>query len=241
VKTKKPKKEENNSSAFSHLIEQVEKEKKRAKIMYSVGIVVLSLSLFSFLLFSPFEVPAFSQLGDKILGREEVQEEEPEKEEVVEEPEEEEEPEEIEEPKEEEEEKVVETQRVYVQQQAPPPPPPAPEPEPESEPEPEPEPLYSCPSNTMEYYIDEYCKNLGNANYYDEIARGIREDAWGECEVYSTPDGFMDCLNRASARADEWSADATEYRSEASRFKELLITSCGVSVSEMQEVTSICW
>lgn len=89
MKTKKPKKEENNPSAFSHLIEQVEKEKKKARIMYSVGIVVLALSLFSFLLFSPFEVPAFSQLGDRILGREEIQEEEQEKEVVKEEVEEE--------------------------------------------------------------------------------------------------------------------------------------------------------
>jgi len=88
VKTKKPKKEVNDSSAFSQLVEQVEKERKRARIIYFSGIVVLTLSLFSFLLFSPIRVPAFSDLGDRILGREEVKEEETQVEETEEEVEE---------------------------------------------------------------------------------------------------------------------------------------------------------
>lgn len=83
----KPKKKE-ETSAFADLLKQVEKEKKRAKVVYSVGIVILVLSLLMFLLFSPFKIPVFSQLGDRILGREEIVEEEVEEEEEIEEMEE---------------------------------------------------------------------------------------------------------------------------------------------------------
>jgi hypothetical protein len=85
---KEMEKQENNpkeTSAFADLLKQVEKERKRAKVVYSVGVGILVLSLFMFLLFSPFKIPVFSQLGDRILGREvvEVKEDEVEEEEVV--------------------------------------------------------------------------------------------------------------------------------------------------------------
>ena len=134
MRTKKPKKEENNSSALSHLIEQVEKEKKKARIMYSVGIVVLVLSLFSFLLFSPFEIPAFSQLGEKILRREEVREENPDI--IIEE----EEQPELEEVAEEIEEETEESKKVVEKEVTTTTPKPAPKPAPEPTPKPAPEP-----------------------------------------------------------------------------------------------------
>lgn len=102
-----PKKKE-EKSAFSDLIKQMEKEKKKARIVYFVGITVLVLSLIMFLLFSPFKIPVFSQLGDRILGREEVEVVE------VEETEKETEAEEVEEEAEEVEEEVEEVKEEVV-------------------------------------------------------------------------------------------------------------------------------
>jgi hypothetical protein len=71
VNIKNNSKEIKKSSAFANILEQVEKERKRAKIIYYIGISVLVLSLLIFMLFSTLRIPVFSQLGDKILGREE--------------------------------------------------------------------------------------------------------------------------------------------------------------------------
>jgi hypothetical protein len=96
VKQKKKKKKQTDKSAFSHLLEEVEKDKKKARIFYSVVISLMVIALLTFLIFSPLQVPVFSQIGDRILGREDVgkegiEEEKIEEEEVLqeEEPEEE--------------------------------------------------------------------------------------------------------------------------------------------------------
>lgn len=60
------------SAAFAEIIAEVEKEKKKTRVLYFVAIVVLSMSLITFLLFSSLRIPIFSQLGDKILGRDQL-------------------------------------------------------------------------------------------------------------------------------------------------------------------------
>jgi len=119
-KDKKGKKRETDNSEVTKLLEEIKKEKKKARITYSVGISLIVVALFSFLIFSPLKVPVFSQIGDRILGRE-VIEEEREEEEVVKEEEPEEEPEEEEEVVEEEVEEETPPPASTSQTTAPPP------------------------------------------------------------------------------------------------------------------------
>ena len=65
---------EEENPVFAELMKKVENEKKKTKIVYLVATGILLSSIFAFLLFGPFRVPIFSQLGDKILSREEVTE-----------------------------------------------------------------------------------------------------------------------------------------------------------------------
>lgn len=69
MKSKSVEKNIDEASAFSHLLKEVEKEKKRARIAYITGGSLLVLALIAFLMFGPFRVPVLSQMGDKILNR----------------------------------------------------------------------------------------------------------------------------------------------------------------------------
>jgi hypothetical protein len=120
VKTKKAFNKEDKTSAFAEIIKQVEREKKKAKIIYSIGLSILVVGLFIFLLFSPFKIPVFSQLGDQILGKEEREPEEKVVEEIEAQEEEKEVEEAVEEGKMEEEDSegdaIVQEERLFQEQ-----------------------------------------------------------------------------------------------------------------------------
>lgn len=131
MKNKQNKKGKEESLAFASLMEEIEKSRKKAKIFYISGLVLVVLAVFSFLLFGPVTVPVFSELGDKILNNTEIVEvEEEPKEDMVEEVEEPEEEtkEETKEPEENVERKVTTTPTKTTT----------------PKPTPEPEPTYLC-------------------------------------------------------------------------------------------------
>lgn len=128
MKNQQNTKEKESSLAFASLMEEVEKSRKKAKIFYISGLVLVVLAVFSFLLFGPVTVPVFSELGDKILNKTEVVEEQELEEDTPEVAEEEEEPEEeVEEP-----EKVIEKEVTTTT------------PTKTATPKPTPEPTYLC-------------------------------------------------------------------------------------------------
>jgi hypothetical protein len=146
VNNKKTTKEKDEGLAFATLMGEFEKSKRRAKIYYISASVLVVLAVFSFLLFGPITVPVFSQLGDNILNREEVQLEEVEYvEEVEEEPDEEIVEEDVEE-EEPDEEEVVEKNVATTSK-----PTPDPEPPPETGPD--------CSEEAILQYASEYCRN----------------------------------------------------------------------------------
>lgn len=230
MKTKKPKKEVNNSSAFSQLIKQVEKEKKRARIMYSVALVVLVSSLFTFLLFSPFEVPAFSRLGDRILGREEKQEEE--KKAVKEETEE----------VEEDTKEVVEEEELVTEPSTiihpPTIPAPATTPSPSTAITPEPpistkvEKTYSCSSYEMEDYGRGYCIALARfegweATYNSGIAHCENEAlSFGIAGTEEYNQAYQECLNPIQGLLDHYYEEA-EKEYDTARYYIQMLRNCG--------------
>jgi hypothetical protein len=81
MKNKQNTKGKEDSLAFASLMEEVEKSRKKAKVFYISGLVLVVLAVFSFLLFGPVTVPVFSELGDKILDNTEFVEEDQELEE----------------------------------------------------------------------------------------------------------------------------------------------------------------
>jgi hypothetical protein len=165
VKKEKPKKSKKETSAFASLMEDYEKSKKRAKIFYISGGILVFLSVFSFLLFGPLTVPVFSELGESILNKEEQtveikEEEQPELEDVTEE-----------EKKEEGEEEEVEEEVIEKKVTTTPTKTTTPKSEPEAEPEPEEEEVVVCTDQELadiNAEIDMYNDLIENSVYLKE-------------------------------------------------------------------------
>lgn len=65
---KETKKENLDSSAFSHVLEELKKEKKKTKIVYSLGALILTLFLLSFIVLNFLKLPVLSTLRENIIG-----------------------------------------------------------------------------------------------------------------------------------------------------------------------------
>jgi hypothetical protein len=168
VKNKQNKKSKEESLAFASLIEEVEKSRKRAKIFYISGLVLVILSVFSFLLFGPLTVPIFSELGENILGRSEVARVE-EEDVVVEEVPEEVTEQEVEDIREEEEpqekEQVVEKKVATT---------------PKTQPKPTPEPTYVCTDQEIQEIRDAIKQIEG----YKKVSEDEMNQAFFDCFDY---------------------------------------------------------
>jgi cytoskeletal protein RodZ len=164
VKNQQNTKEKESSLAFASLMEEVEKSRKKAKIFYISGLVLVVLAVFSFLLFGPVTVPVFSELGDKILNKTEVVEEQELEEDTPEVAEKEEEPEEeVEEP-----EKVVEKEVATTT------------PTKTTTPKPTPEPTYLC----TDAEIQELKDGIAQLKGYKEETQAQIDQLFFECFDY---------------------------------------------------------
>lgn len=240
MKTKKLRKEVNNSSDTPQTTELNAYEKRKARIAYVVAIVVLILSLFSFLLFSPFKVPIFSQLGEKILGIQEVSEQD----EIEETSEKEEEEEELEEIPKEEEEVVSTSTPTPAPETSPKPtstsastPTPAPTlaPTPTPTPAPTPAPTPEPPKCTGEQETDyeyKYCYNMYYRGYYvfsAEYYYSLMEDCPNE--IYTD---YSTCVSYYQSESTRTENLSKTYYANAMNYRALLV-GCEYSEAYLDE------
>ena len=219
---------------FASLIEEVDKSRKRAKVFYIFSLVLVVLSVFSFLLFGPVNIPILSKLGGKIMGvseNSEVEELQEETAEVAEETEE------IEEEQEQEQEVIQKEEEVVQKKTTPVVTKPSPQPAPEPEPSPEPMDPYaefSCPYDTVLFYAEEYCDNLQKSAESSDYA-DYWFDSYLSCPVMDTA-----CQERYLSNHEDWKERAENYYSEADKYRDLML-GCNFDPKELPPIEDKCY
>ena len=226
---------------------------KKRSFVYG-GFSFLFLALIVFFMFGSLQVPILSDLGDKILGKQQqdvkgieenkevideaVTEKELPEGEVVEEA--------VKEAVKEdmplkEDVAIAPTPKSVV-------PKPAQASVPTPAPVPTPEPnqviVYSCHINLIEEYSQQYCNALVSADEMGQLASATLSNANSVCNSWITDpifdmDKFTECIDEQIAISDSYTRSQITFHASAQNYKELLL-GCGLGTIELSELENRC-